>query len=59
MDAPLDNGIVSGGGITCRAHGITFTLANGRAQGPLADTLSCLTQYSVDYDGNKIGVSLP
>lgn len=58
MDAPLATGKLSGGGITCRAHGITFSLTTGAAQGPLADTLDCLQFYSVAYDGNKVGVEL-
>lgn len=59
MDAPLATGRVEGGAITCRAHGIRFQLDNGKAIGPLAETLDCLRRYNVAYDGNKIGVDFP
>lgn len=59
MDAPLDTGKVVDGAIVCRAHGIAFQLASGQPLGPLAGTLDCLRSYNTEYDGNKVGVSLP
>ena len=59
MDAPLANGTLAHGTITCRAHGIAFDLETGKAGGPLGDTLACLEKHSVDYDGNKIGLYVP
>ncbi len=58
MDAALSTGRIADGAIVCRAHGIAFDLRSGRARGPLADTLDCLRQFSVIYEGNKIGVDL-
>ncbi len=58
MDAPLANGKVHNGLITCRAHGISFCLLTGAAQGSLAGVMDRLTQLEVAYDGNKIGVVL-
>lgn len=58
MDAKLSTGRVVAGEITCRAHGIVFSLNTGKPQGPLAGTLSCLKSYSVAYDNNMVGVEL-
>jgi nitrite reductase/ring-hydroxylating ferredoxin subunit len=58
MDAPLASGRVTQGAIVCRAHGIAFDLRNGRARGPLADTLDCLRFFPVIYEGNKVGVDI-
>jgi nitrite reductase/ring-hydroxylating ferredoxin subunit len=58
MDAPLASGKVTQGAIVCRAHGIAFDLRNGRARGPLADTLDCLRFFPVIYEGNKVGVEI-
>lgn len=58
MDATLASGKITQGAIVCRAHGIAFDLRNGRARGPLADTLDCLRFFPVIYDGNKVGVDI-
>ncbi len=58
MDAPLANGLIAQDTITCRAHGIAFSLTTGLAQGPLAASLDCLKRYPLVYDGNQIGVDL-
>jgi nitrite reductase/ring-hydroxylating ferredoxin subunit len=58
MDAPLANAQISDGAIRCRAHGIAFDLATGKAQGPLADTIDCLVQLPLIYDGDRVGVEL-
>lgn len=58
MDAPLASGRVVQGAIVCRAHGIAFGLRDGRARGPLADTLDCLRFFPVVYEGNKVGVDI-
>lgn len=59
MDAPLANGEIKDGNITCRAHGIRFGLADGQAQGPLASMMDCLHFFELIYEGNKVGVNLP
>lgn len=57
MDIPLATGqLIAGPGIRCRAHGIEFDLATGKAGGPLADTLDCLNKYPLAYEGNTVGV---
>lgn len=57
MDAPLTDATQGQGcTIRCRAHGIEFNLINGKAIGPLADTLESLSSFPIEYDGNKIGV---
>lgn len=59
MDAPLTHAAqVPGGLIRCRVHGIEFRLDNGRACGPLANTLDCLKKFPPVYEGDKIGVDL-
>lgn len=45
--------------IRCKAHGIEFALDTGKSLGPLANTLDCLTKYSIIYEGNQVGVDLP
>lgn len=59
MDVPLETGELTKQGIRCRAHGIEFDLKTGKAIGPLADTLSCLKQYPIIFEGTKVGVDLP
>lgn len=59
MDAPLANGDVVNGTITCRAHGIQFGLIDGRPRGPLAGTLDGLHRFELIYEGRKVGVDLP
>lgn len=58
MDAPLASGAVTDNHIVCRAHGIAFSLLDGRAQGPLADVIDSLVFFPVHYEGSKIGVLL-
>ncbi len=58
MDARLSTGSIIGSDITCRAHGISFCLKSGKAQGPLAHTLDGLRLFAVAYDGNQIGVDI-
>jgi nitrite reductase/ring-hydroxylating ferredoxin subunit len=58
MDAPLANGDITGGVIRCKAHGIAFDLATGKAQGPLAGSLECLEQLELIYNGDRIGVEI-
>lgn len=58
MDAKLSTGKVIARDITCRAHGISFCMATGKAHGPLADTLDCLQRFPLAYDGNRVGIEL-
>lgn len=58
MDAPLTNADQGPGILRCRAHGIEFELASGKACGPLAGTLASLKHYPIAYDGNTLGVEL-
>lgn len=58
MDAVLNDGAIEGGIITCRAHGIGFDIQTGKAEGPLADTLDCLTFFTPVYEGQWIGVDV-
>lgn len=58
MDAPLASGTVASSHITCKAHGIAFSLLDGRAQGPLANVIENLAFFPVHYEGSKIGVFL-
>lgn len=58
MDARLSNGGLQDGKVICRAHGIAFRLIDGRAEGPLSDTLDCLRFFPVAYEGNLVGVDL-
>lgn len=59
MDVPLESGIIVPNlGLRCRAHGIEFSLETGKATGPLADTLDCLTRFNVVYEGTQVGVEL-
>ena len=59
MDVPLTQAIqLPEQRIRCRAHGIEFELESGKALGPLANTLSCLTRFSPVYEGVSIGVEL-
>jgi len=59
MDVPLDSGtLLPDGKIRCRSHGIEFTLDSGKANGPLADTLDCLTKFYVAYEGTTVGVDI-
>ncbi len=44
--------------IRCKAHGIEFQLATGKACGPLANTLACLKKYAVAYEGGQLGVDV-
>lgn len=57
MDAPLTDAAQGAScTIRCRAHGIEFSLLNGKANGPLGDTIDRLVFYPIAYDGNKLGV---
>lgn len=59
MDVPLTQAIqLPEQRIRCRAHGIEFELESGKALGPLANTLSCLTRFLPVYEGTYIGVEL-
>lgn len=58
MDARLRDGAIADGLISCRAHGIAFSLDSGKAQGPLQDTLDCLKFFPPAYEGQWIGVEL-
>lgn len=59
MDVPLDSGdLTAGSTIRCRAHGIEFNLESGKANGPLADTLDCLTKFKLAYEGTTVGIDL-
>ncbi len=58
MDASLTNADQHEGTLRCRAHGIEFRLADGKACGPLAGTLGSLKFYPIAYDGNVLGVEL-
>ena len=57
MGAPLSNAqLLENSVIRCKAHGIEFELASGRALGPLAAVMQCLRKYPVAYEGNTVGV---
>lgn len=58
MDAPLLYGQVQGERIRCRAHGIAFSLLDGRAEGAMAQVLPCLQRYMPVYRDYQIGVEL-
>lgn len=58
MDASLADAAQGDGILRCRAHGIEFQLADGRACGPLADILGPLKFYPIAYDANTLGVDL-
>ncbi len=59
MDVPLETGtLLPNLGIRCRAHGIEFNLETGAASGPLANTLDCLTRYTLIYEGTSVGVEV-
>ena len=57
MDIPLETGaLLPTEAIRCRAHGIEFDLNTGKASGPLADSLDCLTRFRLAYEGTTVGV---
>lgn len=57
MDAPMTDAAQAPGCLLrCRAHGIEFSLKNGRALGPLSDTISPLRFFPLEYEGTKVGV---
>ncbi|MFT7559063.1 MAG: nitrite reductase/ring-hydroxylating ferredoxin subunit [Flavobacteriales bacterium] len=59
MDVSLsDAKLMPGQKLQCRAHGIEFQLEDGKACGPLANTLACLKRYPLIYDGDFIAVEL-
>ena len=62
MDVPLATGTLetSEGNsiIRCRAHGIAFDLASGKAEGMWSDTLSCLNFYAPVYREYTVGVEI-
>ncbi len=58
MDVPLFTGTLEEGLIRCRAHGIGFHLASGKAEGSWASTLDCLRLFTPIYRDYSVGVEL-
>lgn len=58
MDASLVNSHVSGEQLRCRAHGIAFSLVDGRAEGSMAAMLPCLVRFTPVYRDYQVGVDL-
>lgn len=58
MDIPLADATLEGNTLRCRAHGIGFGLATGKAEGIWTDTLDCLKQYEAVYRDYSVGVEL-
>lgn len=56
MDVRLDNADIESDLLRCKAHGIEFSLSDGKAQGPLRDVLTCLKFFPISFDDRFIGV---
>ena len=54
--AALTDGVITAGAIRCPNHGWSFNLSDGQCRLPAPGP--CLTQYSLVYEGNQIGVVL-
>ncbi|HEY7774336.1 MAG TPA: Rieske 2Fe-2S domain-containing protein [Marinagarivorans sp.] len=56
--SPASSGQAQGALIRCRAHGIGFDLATGKADGMWTNTLPCLTRFEPVYRDYSVGIDI-